>query len=183
MASSYPPIEILKECLQDTEDGVQWLHRPVSHFSAVRGYKTFNGQRAGKRVGTLLGPLNKYRIISITVRDVKYQILEHIAVWALHNGLYPDVQIDHEDGDGLNNKISNLRLATHTENMHNKGRYRNNSSGHVGVHWYARYSKWCASGRHNDKRKTIGYFDNIEDAIAARKAWEVDKDFSHRHGT
>ena len=44
----------------------------------------------------------------------------------------PKIEVDHEDCNGLNNQRSNLRRATHGENQHNRGLYRNNPSGYKG---------------------------------------------------
>lgn len=182
MENSYPPFDVIFESLELNDEGVFWKRRPLSHFNCKRGCSVFNGRYAGTKAGTLLSPLNQYRIIWITYRGFKYQILEHIVVWLLHNGVYPKLNVDHLDGDGLNNKIENLVEKTVSENMHNKHMYSNNKSGYVGVIWYERYSKWRAYGTHAGVKKTIGYYEELEKAILARQNWEEGKNFTERHG-
>lgn len=182
MESSYPPFEVLKECLALRGSTLYWKERPLYHFKSARGMNIFNGRYSKSEAGTLLGPKNLYRIIWITHCGVRYQVLAHVASWAIFHGNYPDGFIDHKDGNGLNNDPENLILATHSENMHNKRMYKTNSSGCVGVRWYSRYSKWVATGTHNKEKKTIGYFSEFSDAVAARKEWEAGKGFSQRHG-
>ena len=74
---------------------------------------------------------------------------------------------DHIDRNPFNNRRSNLRPATHRENLRNQSKSNRNTSGVVGVGWYSKYNKWRAYIT-TDKRKTIGYFFNKEDAIRAR---------------
>lgn len=76
-------------------------------------------------------------------------------------------QVDHIDGNGLNNCRSNLRAATNQENSFNQRLAKNNTSGHRGIIWYKRYQKWMAEIRTNGRLKFLGYFDNIEEAIRA----------------
>jgi hypothetical protein len=50
----------------------------------------------------------------------------------------------------------------------NKGISKRNKSGKKGVHWAKQQNKWCASIGWNNKRKNLGYFDSLEDAITTR---------------
>ena len=81
----------------------------------------------------------------------------HRVAWALHYGEQPPAIIDHIDGDGHNNAISNLRGAAHRENLQNQKRRIDNTSGHKGVSWNSHAGKWVAScgdvylGCFNDK--------------------------------
>lgn len=71
------------------------------------------------------------------------------------------------------NRKSNLRVCTQSQNRQNyKGVNPNNTSGYIGVTWDKVHNKWFAHIRVNWKQKNLGYYDNIEDAIAARKAGE-----------
>lgn len=75
---------------------------------------------------------------------------------------------DHKDCDGLNNKRSNIRLATYTQNQRNQRISKNNTSGYVGVVWEKRRKKWQAQIVIDYKCYFLGYFNNKIDAVNAR---------------
>lgn len=84
------------------------------------------------------------------------------------------VDVDHINGDGLDNRRSNLRLATRSENMGNRPMQANNSSGFKGVTWNKKLNKWQAQIKGRGRSITLGCFDNLEEAAliydeAARK--------------
>lgn len=81
--------------------------------------------------------------------------------------LQPSEQIDHVNGDGLDNRRENLRRATCSQNQMNCRSRRNSTSRFLGVSWYRRYEMWRASIKIAGKYKTIGYFDNEEEAARA----------------
>lgn len=86
-------------------------------------------------------------------------------------------QVDHIDGNGLNNRRSNLRAATVAENAHNRKKPANNSSGYKGVHWRKRECKWIARIMVQGVRMYLGHFD---DPRSAHEAYcEASK---HLHG-
>ena len=58
--------------------------------------------------------------------------------------LEPGEEVDHIDGNGLNNRRSNLRLSTHRQNMQNRGVASNNASGLKGVYFDKAHRKWRA---------------------------------------
>jgi hypothetical protein len=78
-----------------------------------------------------------------------------------------DMDVDHRDGNGLNNQRENLRLCTNTENQRNKRRYVNNTSGYKGVHWAKNVGKWWAYIHVDGAYKNLGYFTSKEDAARA----------------
>lgn len=84
--------------------------------------------------------------------------------------LAPDgIEIDHKDGDGLNNRrSSNLRIATKSQNMHNSGMFKNNKSGFKGVTFDKESGKWKAHIALCGKQNTIGRYDTPELAYQAR---------------
>lgn len=69
-------------------------------------------------------------------------------------------QIDHIDGNGLNNMKSNLRYATHSQNQHNRKKYTNNTSDLKGVFWHKNKKKWYSAIRVSSKLVHLGYFDS-----------------------
>ncbi len=87
----------------------------------------------------------------------------HRLVWCYHNGNMPTKDIDHIDGNRLNNNIENLREATHQQNMQNSKIQKNNKSGYKGVHFNKRSKKWRAK----IQGKLIGSFDTPELAYEA----------------
>jgi phage-related protein len=74
-------------------------------------------------------------------------------------------EIDHIDGNGLNNQKSNLRFVTRTQNQMNRiVQQVNNHSGFKGVCWDNKRGKWLAQIRVKTKTKFLGHFTNAEDA-------------------
>jgi hypothetical protein len=92
----------------------------------------------------------------------------HRLAWLYMTGQWPSKTIDHIDANGLNNRWSNLREATKSENQHNRGKQRNNTSGFKGVSWHKRDRKWQAEIWLNGRKKSLGGFD---DAAAAHAAY------------
>ena len=67
----------------------------------------------------------------------------------------------------LDNRRQNLRIATHSQNQHNQGLRRRNTSGFKGVFLHVPAGKWCAQIGVNGKGIHLGLFDSREEAHAA----------------
>ncbi len=74
------------------------------------------------------------------------------------------VQVDHINGNGLDNRRANLRLASCSENNRNRGTSRNNTSGIKGVRWNKARQKWQACLDAKDLPRYWGLFDTKEEA-------------------
>ena len=74
------------------------------------------------------------------------------------------VEVDHIDGNKLNNQKSNLRFATDCENKRNQKIYRNNTSGIKGVSWHKGHNRWTAHIGVNGRKIWLGHFRDREDA-------------------
>lgn len=86
----------------------------------------------------------------------------------------PDgMDVDHINRNTLDNRRVNLRVVTRSQNLHNTDAPRHNKSGRKGVCWYPKYEKWRAFITINKRQTTLGYFDTIEDASAARAVAEA----------
>ena len=77
-------------------------------------------------------------------------------------------EVDHIDRNPLNNRISNLRWATKSENQLNKKVYSNNSSTISGIYKNRNRNKYVVRITINGKRKYIGLFETFEEAGNAR---------------
>ena len=83
-----------------------------------------------------------------------------------------NLQIDHIYHNRNDNRKSKLRIANNTQNTVNRGMQSNNTSGIIGVSWNKQLKKWHAYISIYNKRINLGYFDNIDNAIIARKQAE-----------
>ncbi len=97
------------------------------------------------------------------VGDIRLRIYLHRQILGNPNGL----QIDHIDGNGLNNLRSNIREATAEQNAHNQRISPKNKSGFKGVSWNRRDAKWQSFIRAGGKHLGLGSFDTPEAAHAA----------------
>lgn len=84
-------------------------------------------------------------------------------------------QVDHQDGDGLNNRRGNLRWATRAEQGRNRRCYRNNRAGLKGVQRVRGTVRWRARITFDGRTHNLGCFGSAEDAALAYdiKAREV----------
>ena len=94
--------------------------------------------------------------------------------------LQPGQFIDHINNIRSDNRVSNLRIATYQQNNQNKVRQSNNTSGHVGVHFFKNAKRWEAYYWKNSKKFHLGYFKTIEEAVEARKT--AIEEQNNRHG-
>ena len=114
--------------------------------------------------GTVVGHKTKHGYVLVNVDYKTYKL--HRLVWLWHYGHFPEMFIDHIDGDPSNNRIENLREATCAENMQNQRRARaTNKLGVQGV--YRVNNKYRAVITKNRISKHIGYFDSAEEAHEA----------------
>lgn len=79
----------------------------------------------------------------------------------------PGADTDHINGDGLDNRRSNLRVCSRSENLRNTGIGKNNNSGYKGVSWAKDKRKWLAQIMVNGKYIRLGYFLSPADASEA----------------
>lgn len=80
----------------------------------------------------------------------------------------PLIQVDHKDHEHtLDNRESNLRIATPVQNSRNRGRSSNNTSGYKGVTWHKQHGKYHAKISVNYKRIHLGYFATAVEAAQA----------------
>lgn len=98
----------------------------------------------------------------------------------MHKLLMGGKLIDHINGNGLDNRRSNLRFCTHAQNCANKNKKSGTSSKYKGVFWYKRDSKWRSFIQKEGKKYFLGNFEKEVDAAIAYnlKAKELFGDFA-----
>ena len=135
--------------------------------------------RAGVRAGDHAGCVNAIGYLVVCI-DYKLYLC-HRLVWLHLHGEWPRF-IDHIDGDRINNRAYNLRDVSQKENARNATLSSRSTSGVTGIHAEKWSGKWLATIRTNDKHINLGRFVLFDDAVAARKAAEVELGFHPNHG-
>lgn len=102
---------------------------------------------------------NKYAFRKQTINGKERNIYMHTELM----GFPEKLDVDHIDGDKLNNQRSNLRIATRSQNNGNRGSHKGSSSKYRGVSYEKQTGKWVAQ----ISSKKIGRFVSEEDAALA----------------
>lgn len=153
---------------------LRWKKRDRSEFSCDRSFKIFNSRFAGKIAGNVYTTKagKSYR----TVRVNRRLLLAHRIIWVMVTGDFPEHEIDHINGNSLDNRIKNLRDCN--ENCKNFRLFSNNKSGHAGVSWYKAGQVWEV----RIGKVYIGRFNDKEEAISIRKKAEIEHGYHENHG-
>jgi hypothetical protein len=125
--------------------------------------ETFNPR---VKAGEPAGHLNRDGYVYIRIGKVSY--LAHRLAWFCIHGRWP-LEIDHANGVKNDNRISNLREATRSQNMANTNVPKNNTSGAKGVYFDKVNQKWMAYIMLNQRAKNLGRFDSFEEAVSVRR--------------
>lgn len=151
--------KLIKErCNYDPETGFVTWKDPEKYRVKHRDGQAGWIQKIGNR---------KYRTLVIQRRF----IMTHRIAWFLHHNEWPTKEIDHIDGDGLNNKISNLRHVSKRENALNKDVHRTGRL--FGCCFNKESKKWQAAIRINGKKVMLGSFNTeLEAHQRYLQAWK-----------
>lgn len=146
-------------------------------FDASTGEIRWKQNRGGCKAGDLAGYVlrykgqnKKYRVISVDGIDYR----AHRLMYFYFYGTQPK-EIDHANGDYLDNRLSNLRAGTNKVNQNNRSKDRNNTSGVTGVSFRQSGNLWLAEyggKKFQRKHKTRRMFKDFFEAVCCRKSWE-----------
>ena len=171
--SFLPSVNYLKECFELDPASPSYLKwnkdRPISHFASAESHKIWKVKAANKQI-TNLSTDGYYIVYTHTINNKVTRFKAHRIIYAIANNTndFQNLQIDHIDCNKLNNNPQNLRLATSTQNQYNRGKQKNNTSGHKNIYFHKRCQKYTCSIGINRKLTHIGVFDSLESAIEAR---------------
>lgn len=160
--------ELLQLLDYDPETGaLTWRSRPDHPAFNTRwaGMPAFTAVERGYKQGRIFGALH----------------YAHRIIWRMVTGEVAD-DIDHINGDRSDNRMENLRNVSRTENMRNRRLTARNQTGVHGVR-PTDYGTWQVYiGAGGKRTKCVGSFPTKEQAIAARKNWEVKLGYHPNHG-
>lgn len=155
-----------------------WKSRARHWFRREADWKTWNKRFAGKPA-LAAKDSQGYRHGQILGRPIK----AHRAAHAFMLGEWPPDQIDHIDQDRSNNRWSNLRAVSRSENLKNTKLPTRNTTGAIGVSFRKDLGKFQAKIRIDGKNRSVGTYPDVATAAAAYRFMARRSGFSERHGT
>lgn len=169
-----------------TKDLTQQELKRLLHYDPLTGVftriiATSNNVNVGDKVGCIETKPSGTKYYGMRLLNRLYRA--HRLAFLYMNGEFPGGGVDHKDGNGLNNKWSNLRKATSQQNNKNRRLPSNNTSGFLGVCWSKQNKKWVSVVVVSGKQKYLGSFTNMRDAIAARKSANIEYGYHMLHGS
>jgi hypothetical protein len=143
--------EVVGEVILDTEDLEKVLNKGAWYITQ-KGYATCDGRNFSGR-----GKTSMHRFILNAPKDA---------------------QVDHSNGNRLDNRKANLQIVNGFLNQQNRaGANKNNRSGYRNVHWHKQSGRWAVIIVHNGKTHSCGLWDTPEEAnevaIEKRKEFGV----------
>lgn len=165
----------------EPKDGtLRWVPKPLIGSASDVHTKAWNTRRAGSVAGTKKLSAGK-EYTQVQIGDRFYPV--HRLIWIMVNGCIDEaLVIDHINGDGRDNRISNLRLVEHSENQKNITMRSDNKTGVIGVRWNMDKRKWEARVTANRVITFLGYHDSFADAVNARRLAQAQRGFHKNHG-
>lgn len=143
--------------------------------------RRWNTRYAGKEAGSQLFK-DSYLVVRLRRENLGTTYVHRI-IYEMCVGEIPEgMCVDHIDHNRQNNKPDNFRLATYAINNRNASKRKDNTSGYTGINWDNARNCWSTRIQLNGKRKFLGYFDQLEDALLARQTCDEIQHFHPNHG-
>ena len=140
-----------------------------------------NGVSVGDIAGCVHPCSSGKKYITIKIEGKLYRA--HRLAWLYIYGQFPPDQIDHINGDGVDNRLCNLRPVTNRINSRNCKLRSDSTSGITGIHWCKRDKRWRVQINNQNKRVQFGNFDYLFEAVCVRKNAEKEYGYHTNHGS
>ena len=144
--------------------------KALFNYNPTTGQVTRKVKIKHRLAGTLVGTSGARGYLQCSVDGEVHKV--HRLVWLYVHGVWPTGQIDHINHVTSDNRIDNLRDVSCAQNHQNRARKTKSASGHLGVTWHKRDQRWQAHIELDGKSTHLGLFQNLDDAVAARKQAE-----------
>ena len=111
------------------------------------------------------GPWQYQKGYAVNCKRIGLRVLNKRKTTPMHRFILNaphDLEVDHINGDPLDNRKSNLRLCTRSQNSRNTKTPKTNTSGYKGVSWNKYHKKWSVRIRNGAKYEHGGYYDDKE---------------------
>ena len=158
-----PPQAFLAECFDYSPDigALTWKARPRTHFLTESKWKRHLSLDVGREAGTL--NTHGYRVVRLTYGGSAGLFPVHRVIWTLLNATDASV-VDHINGDRSDNRLTNLRELSQSENVRKKAPAKD---GLRGAHFDKARGKWLSQIRVDGSQQFLGRFDTEQEAHEA----------------
>lgn len=153
---------------KETQEAKDLVFRCLSYNPETGEFVWKVSARNKVSAGRIAGTLHKSGYRTIKIKRVTYQCSR--LAWLFGTGAWPSSHIDHINNNKIDNRFSNLREATHSQNGCNRPMAPYNTSGFKGVSWASKENKYKAQITFQGKDYSLGMFDDPAEAHEAYKA-------------
>ena len=139
--------------------------KELLHYDPETGVFTWRG---GGRAGAQAGSKNFNGYWTLKILGQEYKA--HRIAFLYMTGEFPPEETDHINRIKDDNRWINLRAVSKSENQKNMPVRKDSTSGCPGVNWDAPHNKWRVRLVHNSVRVELGFYTDLEQAVAVRHA-------------
>lgn len=155
--------------------------KSMLHYDPDSGVFTWKVRTSSRaNIGDMAGCIRRCGHMAIGLHGGLY--FSHRLAFLYMTGEFPNGEVDHINHVRNDNSFANLRVVNMEDNQKNKTIQKNNKSGATGISFDKANSKWRARIFVNKRNVHLGFFSNIEDAIAARHYANIKYNYHVNHG-
>lgn len=152
-------------CIEEGRDILtQERLKELIHYNPETGVFTWNGRFKGVKKSRVAGCITSQGYVLIRIDGVLYKA--HRLAFLYMTGRFPEKDVDHMNGNPGDNRWTNLRNVSHSENMRNV-LHKAASSKYTGVSFCSATGRWKSQINLSGKNRNLGRFLSEKEACAA----------------